>query len=126
MVDSQKFRVTINLYDLSQGMARQMSKPLLGKQLDGIWHTGIVVYNEEFFYSGGICRGISKQTPFGMPMKEIYLGDSNKSKQTFLNFLQTISHKFQMETYDLFKNNCNNFTDECCKFLLGFGIPELN
>ena len=25
---------------------------------------------------------------------------------------------------DLFTNNCNNFSDEACKFLLGRGIPE--
>jgi thiol-disulfide isomerase/thioredoxin len=27
-------------------------------------------------------------------------------------------------TYDLFKNNCNNFTDECAQFLIGEGIPS--
>ena len=29
-----------------------------------------------------------------------------------------------MEKYDLFDNNCNNFTDEAAKFLVGKGIPE--
>ena len=29
-----------------------------------------------------------------------------------------------MQTYDLFKNNCNNFTDECAHFLIGKGIPD--
>ena len=29
-----------------------------------------------------------------------------------------------MEKYDLFENNCNNFTNECCEFLLGKTIPE--
>ncbi len=29
-----------------------------------------------------------------------------------------------METYDLFKNNCNNFTNECANFLTGKGLPE--
>lgn len=32
--------------------------------------------------------------------------------------------RFTAETYHLFTNNCNNFTDECSKFLLGHGIPE--
>ena len=29
-----------------------------------------------------------------------------------------------MSTYDLLKNNCNNFTDECCQFLTGLSIPS--
>lgn len=29
-----------------------------------------------------------------------------------------------MEKYDLFKNNCNNFTNECCELLLDKKIPE--
>eukprot|EP00828_Plagiopyla_frontata_P046425 TRINITY_DN8244_c0_g1_i1.p1 TRINITY_DN8244_c0_g1~~TRINITY_DN8244_c0_g1_i1.p1 ORF type:complete len:216 (+),score=43.97 TRINITY_DN8244_c0_g1_i1:265-912(+) len=29
-----------------------------------------------------------------------------------------------MESYDLFNNNCNNFTDEAAKFLVGKGIPD--
>ncbi len=42
----------------------------------------------------------------------------------FLDFLKEISSKFTQATYDLFRNNCNNFTDECAKFLLGKGIPS--
>lgn len=42
----QGFTVTLNLYDLSQGMAKNMSRMIIGKQVDGIWHTGIVVYGK--------------------------------------------------------------------------------
>ena len=24
-----------------------------GKQIDGIWHTAVVIYGQEFFYGGG-------------------------------------------------------------------------
>lgn len=41
-----------------------------------------------------------------------------------MDFLREISPKFTIQTYDLFKNNCNNFTDECAQFLLGQGIPN--
>ena len=41
----------VYLYDLSQGMARALSQQFLGKQIDGIWHTGIVVYGHEYFCS---------------------------------------------------------------------------
>ncbi len=29
-----------------------------------------------------------------------------------------------MENYDLFNNNCNHFTEECCKFLVGKNLPS--
>jgi PPPDE putative peptidase domain len=48
------FKVQLALYDLSRGMARSMSYALLGKQVDGIWHTGIIVYGKEHFFSGGL------------------------------------------------------------------------
>ena len=46
MGDQAPQKVTLHLYDLSQGMARAMSAQLLGKQLDGIWHTGIVCFGQ--------------------------------------------------------------------------------
>jgi hypothetical protein len=49
-----EFPVKLNVYDLSQGMAKSMSKSLCGVQIDGIWHTGIVVYGKEFYFGGGI------------------------------------------------------------------------
>ena len=36
------------------GMARQLSPGLLGREIAAIYHTGIAVYNREFFYGGGI------------------------------------------------------------------------
>lgn len=38
----------------SRGMAKQMSMSFLGKQVDGIWHTGILVHGREYFFGGGI------------------------------------------------------------------------
>ena len=32
--------VYVYIYDLSQGMARMLSGQILGRQLNGIWHTG--------------------------------------------------------------------------------------
>lgn len=41
--EREKFPVKLHVYDLSQGMAKSMSMGLVGKQIDGIWHTGIYV-----------------------------------------------------------------------------------
>ena len=74
--------VKIYIYDLSKGMARALSQmwlgkfarklilvmwifpnslifltiyssfSLIGKHLDGVWHTGVVAYSKEYFYGG--------------------------------------------------------------------------
>ncbi|EAR99924.3 thioredoxin domain protein (macronuclear) [Tetrahymena thermophila SB210] len=120
----QKHRVVVNLYDLSGGMARVFSPMFLQKQIDGIWHTGCVVYGKEFYFGGGICSGLPKQTPYGTPVQQIDVGETEVPEEVFTEFLRDISDRFTMDKYDLFKNNCNNFTDECTHFLTGQHIPE--
>ena len=75
-------RVQLHLYDLSQGMARVMSAQLLGKQLDGIWHTGIVAYGQEFYFGGGIQCGTPGCTHFGRPLQVIDLGETHIPRRT--------------------------------------------
>jgi PPPDE putative peptidase domain/PUL domain len=118
--------VTLNVYDLSQGMARQMSPMLLGKQLDGIWHTGVVVFATEYYFGGGICSDPPARTPYGTPLRTVELGATHKSKPEFLAFLASISGRFSMQGYHVLDNNCNNFSDACARFLLGgdVGIPS--
>lgn len=126
----QGYAVTLNLYDLSQGMAKNMSRMIIGKQIDGIWHTGIVVYgkvrpaHQEFYYGGGICKGTPGMTPYGRPIQTIPLGTTELPEDVFLDYLNDIAPKFSPARYDLFKNNCNNFCDECSHFLVGAGIPR--
>jgi thiol-disulfide isomerase/thioredoxin len=116
--------VVLHLYDLSQGMAKNLSRQFLGKQIDGIWHTGIVVYGKEFYYGGGISKDPPSKTPYGTPMRSITLGETEIPEELFLEFLQEISYKFTSDKYDLFENNCNNFTDACSEFLVGEKIPS--
>jgi hypothetical protein len=40
----QSTPVYLNLYDLSDGLFMQISKPLVGTQLEAMWHSGIVAY----------------------------------------------------------------------------------
>jgi len=54
----------------------------------------------------------------------ITLGTTTKTPAEFRAFLDTIRGRFTQQTYNLLTHNCNNFTDECAKFLLGgAGIP---
>ena len=42
--------IAVYVYDLSGGMARAMSMAMVGKQVDIIPHTGVVVFGKE------VCR----------------------------------------------------------------------
>jgi hypothetical protein len=116
--------VKLHLYDLSQGMAAMMSAPLLGKQIDGIWHTGVVVFGREYYFGGGIQCGAPGGTHFGRPLRTIDLGETHIPEDLFETFLIELSPRFTAQTYNLLRWNCNNFSDEIAHFLVGVGIPR--
>ena len=112
-------QVTLHLYDLSQGMARSMSPALLGRQIDGIWHTGIVVHGQEYYFGGGIQVGYPGGTHSGRPVQVIPMGETHIPEELLQEFLAEISHRFTMHTYNLLRWNCNNFSNEVAQFLVG-------
>jgi len=122
------WKVQLAVYDISMGMASQMSMALLGEQIEAIYHTGIIVYGKEFFFGGGIQQCPHEQfvSAHGgiRPIQMLDLGTTDVPEDVFQDFLREISPRFTMATYDLIKNNCNNFTDACSDFLLGKGIPQ--
>jgi hypothetical protein len=48
-------KVTLYLYDLTNGLAKGMSMMFIGKQVDALYHSSIVVYGREYYFGGGIC-----------------------------------------------------------------------
>jgi len=120
--------VKLHVYDLSMGMAQQMSHQLLGFQVDGIWHTGVYVFGKEYFYGGVIQRQTPEQVKaqFGLsPVEMLSIGTTSKTQQEFHEFLETITRQYTPETYNVFRHNCNHFSDVATKFLLnGIGIPS--
>ena len=116
--------VILQIYDITQGMARMMSMALIGKQIDGIWHTSVVLYGREYYFGGGICVDVPLTTPYGTPVEKINLGRTTKSQVEFERFLRSISSRFTPEAYHIVNHNCNNFTDECVRFLLDKRIPS--
>ncbi|CAH9074341.1 unnamed protein product [Cuscuta epithymum] len=117
-------KVLLNVYDLSQGLARQMSAAFLGKTIEGIWHTGVVVYGNEYYFGGGIQQAPVGSTPYGTPLKVVDLGSTHLPKDVFETYLQEISPRYTAETYSLLTHNCNNFSNEVVQFLVGATIPE--
>lgn len=124
MQNNQKYPVTLYVYDISNGMAKTFGQMFTGKHVEGIWHTSICVYEKEFYYAGGIVYDPPKTTPHGQPVKELNLGHSELSPVDFMDYLKSIQGEFTQDSYDIFKKNCNHFTQNICEFLLGKGIPE--
>ncbi|XP_038900005.1 desumoylating isopeptidase 1-like [Benincasa hispida] len=117
-------KVTLNVYDLSQGLARQLSGAFLGRPIEAIWHTGIVVYGNEYYFGGGIQHNPAGRTPYGKPMRSIDLGTTHVPKDVFEMYLEEISPRYTTETYSLLSHNCNNFSNEVAQFLVGATIPD--
>lgn len=58
--DSDSLTVLLYIYDLTSGMASVMSQMLLGRHIEGIWHTAVVIYGREYFYGG---QGVQSVPP---------------------------------------------------------------
>ncbi|KAI4341606.1 hypothetical protein MLD38_026308 [Melastoma candidum] len=116
--------VTLNVYDLSQGLASTLSMSFLGTAIEGIWHTGVMVYGNEYYFGGGIQHAPAGKTPYGTPLRVVELGITHVPKDAFEMYLQEIAPRYTAETYSLLTHNCNNFSNEVAQFLVGTSIPE--
>lgn len=117
------YPVTLYVYDISQGMAKAMSQMIVGKLVEGIWHTSVVVHNKEYYFQGGTFGDTPKSTPFGQPVKEIALGVTEVSKEEIDDYVLGVQEQFSAQTYDIFKNNCNHYSNNLAEFLVGSEIP---
>ncbi|OZJ06812.1 hypothetical protein BZG36_00002 [Bifiguratus adelaidae] len=105
--------VQLYVYDLSQGMARQLSMGLTGRQIDGIWHTSVVAFDMEVFFGQGIHITAPGQSHHGTPVEKVDMGETFIPQEVFLD----------ADKYHLLDNNCNTFTNDVCQFLTGRTIP---
>ncbi|CAF0844096.1 unnamed protein product [Didymodactylos carnosus] len=122
--------VKLYIYDISNGLASALGSSLLGKQIDGVWHTGVGVYGKEYLFgSSGISfTGPEELFQLGYVPKPkvVLLGDTNKTIAEVETWIvEQGAGRFQGIRYHLLDWNCNNFSNELCKYLLaGKGIPE--
>ncbi|KAF3021084.1 hypothetical protein E8E14_013039 [Neopestalotiopsis sp. 37M] len=115
--------VHLLVYDLSGGLARQLSMSLLGFQLDAIYHTSIELEGVEYVYDGGISTIRPGSSHLGKPLERIHLGKTELPIEVILEYVDSLRSIFTPEAYDLFRHNCNNFSNDFATFLLGKGIP---
>ncbi|KAK2581785.1 hypothetical protein KPH14_002263 [Odynerus spinipes] len=128
MDNTEDIRTTVELYvyDLTKGMAAMMSHMLIGRHLEGVWHTGIVAYGREYFFGPA---GIQSVRPGGTdlrePQKVEKIGETYLPYSVFLEYINGLgTSTFAPGTYNLFRHNCNSFTEEVSNFLAGTGIPK--
>lgn len=123
--EDQPAKVQLNVYDLSQGLASQLSLPILGIHLKAIYHTSITVFNTEYFFnSQGIMRVRPLTSHFGTPFEIRDMGESYIPQEIFEEFLGGLVKQFGAGCYDLFGNNCNDFSKLCLEFLNGSELDD--
>jgi len=60
----------------------------------------------------------------GVVMPRCSMGTTSVSRELFIEMLDEMRPRYNMMSYDLINNNCNNFTNEVVTLLTGRPIPE--
>jgi len=101
-----------------------MSQGLLGIQIDAVYHTSLVFGGVEIFFGQGVQSCYPGSTHHGQPMEKIKLGKTEIPMDDIMEYLDSLKETYTAESYDLFKHNCNNFSNDFAMFLVGRGIPD--
>ena len=131
------FEVQLAIYDLSHGMARQLSAQFLGGvqyAIDAIPHSGVVVYGQEYFYGSGIqseSPTLFRQMTGMVPFQIVSLGHTMVTQSEFEQWCsEQMSHhlggRFTPQSYDLLECNCNHFAHSAVLegLRLSQGVPD--
>lgn len=89
--------VHLLVYDLSRGLARQMSMGILGFQLDAIYHTSIELEGREYVYDGGIMSIIPGTSHHGKAMERLHLGQTHLPMDVVHEYLDSVRPIFTAE-----------------------------
>eukprot|EP00929_Paragymnodinium_shiwhaense_P087196 TRINITY_DN47464_c0_g1_i1.p1 TRINITY_DN47464_c0_g1~~TRINITY_DN47464_c0_g1_i1.p1 ORF type:complete len:630 (-),score=84.30 TRINITY_DN47464_c0_g1_i1:16-1905(-) len=116
--------VELHFYDLSKRFADCLSPLLLGHHEEGIWHTSVVAFGQEYFYYGKIHIQNPGTTCFGVPNRTLKLGKTLRNQDEFQKVCEDLLPQFQPELYDPLEHNCNDLSDKLIYYLLGRHIPN--
>lgn len=89
--------IQLYIYDLSNGLAKQISLGLLGKQIEAIYHTSIVIEGLEYVYDGGIKVVPAGSTHLGLPMKTVILGKTELPIDVIQEYLDSLKNVYTHE-----------------------------
>jgi desumoylating isopeptidase 1 len=89
--------VHLLVYDLSRGMAKNMSMSLLGFYLEAIYHTSIELQGREYVYDGGILSIVPGSSRHGQPMERLHLGKTDLPMDVVEEYLDSVRPIFTFE-----------------------------
>jgi len=129
MLGRKRFKVSLWLYDISDGAAARWSRLLLGQHMRGIWHSGVVVEwperSSEFWFGGSLFESQPGMTPFGRPLETRALGHTYKLREEVWDHVRRhLASEFTKEKYDVLTHNCNHFSEKLSLFLHNEHIPN--
>lgn len=119
--------IHLYIYDLSLGLAKKLSSKILDRKIEGIWHTAIVAFNEEWWYAlNGLNCCTPQKTLLKRPQEIVHLGKTELNIDEFHEIIQKQKEtgNYKVGAYNLFKHNCNNFANELAQTLVGQSIPD--
>lgn len=112
--------VELHVYDLSHGYLKRYGKELVGLEIPGVYHSGIVCYGVEVYFEGGIGIAAAGRTRFGTKYHTHYLGVTKKPVSEFFRWIGVRAvHVNQIHDYHPVRHNCHHFSYEAAQFLLG-------
>ncbi|KAI5956158.1 hypothetical protein KGF54_000633 [Candida jiufengensis] len=123
-------KVQVYVYDLSKGLAKLYSPMLLGFEIEAIYHTSVVVRGQEYYLDQGIKKIPIKNHhyKYGQPIEILDIGETFIDDSIIEEFITDLNNheelKYDAKNYDLFKNNCNHFTNTLIEFLCDEKLNE--
>jgi len=123
--------VKLYMYDLSKGLAKVLS-PMLGswwsktieEDFEGVWHSGIVVFGQEYYFNGDLVHVRPGETAWGEPTKVVSIGYTPCSRKALHQFVVgELRPLFNRSSYDALNNNCNHFADRLTMYLCNRHMP---
>jgi Ca2+-binding EF-hand superfamily protein len=121
----RKEEVVVHMYDISNGLSSSMLPWILGEELEGIWHCGVVVFGKEYYFGGELVYDTPGKTAFGTVKKRLPLGETLwRRDELHAYIVKEMKPVFNREAYDTIYCNCNHFADKICQWLTGKSLPN--
>ncbi|KAG9299576.1 hypothetical protein G9A89_020747 [Geosiphon pyriformis] len=124
----RKIPVYVNVYDmLPRGKVTDF-----GYRIGmGVFHSGVEILGREYNFGGhdydytGVFIMKPKTGPPNVTFKEtITMGFAELDKDQIKDIIQELSEEYRGNTYNLLTRNCNHFSNELCRRLIGKSTPS--
>ncbi|KAH9386045.1 desumoylating isopeptidase 1 [Nematocida major] len=116
--------VELWVYNIGSDAVVNIINQFLQTNIQGIWHTSLVVFDKEYYFMSGVQQGPPGTSPFGTPVQKIEFGSTEMTEECFAAFLQEINSLYTEKTYHIIRNNCNHFSNALLKRLVDREIPQ--